>query len=84
MAVRDSTVNELTALCGERKKTSPDKSWSQIVSDAIRGRGITFGPDVAELKRRIIQTGAEHSATKRRAEAAARKRVGAEKQKIAS
>jgi hypothetical protein len=85
MAVRDSTVQELTKLCGERyADPNNTKSWNRLVADAIRGRGITFGPDVTELKHRIIQTGAAHSASKSKAGAASRKRSEATMRRIAS
>ena len=73
MAVRDSTVNELTALCGKRFADKANKKgWNQLVSEAIRGKGISYGPDVTELKSRIHRTGAAHSASKSKADAAAR------------
>lgn len=84
MAVRDSTVQELTALCGQRHKANPNRSWASIVAQAIRGRGITYGPDVTELTQRIIQTGAAHSASSSKSKAAARKQAGATAKRIAS
>lgn len=85
MAVQDRTVRELTELCGKRFAASGNsKSWIEIVSDAIRGRGITFGPDVRELKQRIAQTGATHSASSRKSRALTRKSREAVARKLAS
>lgn len=75
MAVRTQTVLELTAFCGQCAAESPHKPWHVIVSEAIRGRGITHAADVRELRHRIIQTGSAHSARKRTAQAATRRRV---------
>lgn len=84
MAVRQSTIDELTTLVADRRRESTDKSnakFFQLIREAVRGRGITHQGEAAEAFRRIKAECTRRSALHRSADAA-KKKVPA--QKIAS